>query len=93
MPPSPKVHCNGRGANGDHCCYIAGQVCEFLDVTGDVPRCSIWNVNMKKSSRWRKAPVGVWMSDRYPGFDCKDWPQNIPADETSGAGLCCWSNT
>ena len=26
----PNKTCNGRGSAGDHCCYINGEVCEFL---------------------------------------------------------------
>jgi hypothetical protein len=82
--------CNGRGdTDGGHCCWINGKVCEFLVEEDGTPRCSIWKVNMKKSFRWRDAPVGRMFAVRFPGYDCKDWPQNIPNPETLG-GLCCW---
>ena len=88
------VSCTGRGADGGHCCWIGGQVCEFLDTSGELPRCGLWDIQMKRSSRWRDAPVGQWFAETHPGFDCKDWPQNIPvemakADITGPYGLCC----
>lgn len=83
--------CNGRGDGGDHCCYMAGEVCEFLVYEDDVPRCSVWNLDKWKSSRWRNAPVGQWAKNNWPDkkYTCNDWPQNIPNPETLG-GLCCW---
>ena len=89
------VVCNGRGDNGGHCCWIAGKVCEFLIEEDGVPRCSLWSVQMRKSSKWRDAPVGLWFKKTYPGYDCKDWPQNIPEAMERGAkvgpyALCCW---
>ncbi len=85
--------CTGRGADGDHCCYIAGKVCEFLEIDGDLPRCSIWTG--MDTPQWKNAPVGQWFAEFHPGFTCHDWPQNIPevmakADVTGPFGLCCW---
>lgn len=88
--------CQGRGPDGEHCCYIEGEVCEFLIVVEGVPRCSIWHLQMRKSGRWRNAPVGQWFAAKHPGYDCKDWPQNIPevmAKAGTGIGLCCWEAT
>ena len=90
------VVCDGRGDNGDHCCYINGQVCEFLTEGEGTARCSMWN--KMNTGKWRSSPVGLWMAVRYPGFTCRDWPQNIPevlAEVESGrvspAAVCCWS--
>jgi hypothetical protein len=90
--------CTGRGANGDHCCYIAGKVCEFLFTDrGGTPRCSLFDQwgSLSDNPEWTRAPVGQWFAETYPGFDCKDWPQNLPAvmakaDITGPFGLCCW---
>lgn len=76
--------CSGRGDAGDHCCYINGEVCQFLTYEDDVPRCSIWG---EWDENWQEAPVGQWFARVYPGYTCADWPQNIP--EVRG-GLCCW---
>lgn len=85
------VLCQGRGdTNGDHCCWINGQVCQFLDTSDNIPRCSMWNKMHQK--RYKDSPIGQWMAENYPGKDCKDWPQNIPEVMTApGANLCCWS--
>ncbi len=83
--------CTGRGdTNGGHCCYIEGKVCEFLFVNrGGVPRCSIWDE--MDSNKWRRSEVGKWFAKTYPGFNCQDWPQNIPEAMAAGRGLCCWN--
>lgn len=77
--------CTGTGSGGDHCCYILGDVCEFLDTRGEVPRCGVWD--HMDLPEWHQAPVGRWFAETYPGFNCKDWPQRIPA--VTGK-LCCW---
>lgn len=82
MPPT----CTGRGDNGDHCCYIAGQVCRFYD-----DGCSLfaeWG-RLSSNPEWVDAPVGRWFAETYPGFDCGDWPQRIP---NVRGGLCCYGN-
>lgn len=90
--------CNGQGSNGDHCCYIEGEVCEFLDDSGPIPRCSIWHIfdpdDPDEVTRlaWKRAPVGKFFARLYPGFNCKDWPQNIPA-AMAGSGRCCWESS
>lgn len=91
------ITCNGQGANGTHCCYIAGRVCEFLDTSGDMPRCSLYDQwgNLKDNPEWVDAPVGRWFAANYPGYDCGDWPQNIPEvmETAPSAGpfyACCW---
>ena len=86
--------CNGRGGlNGDHCCYIDGEVCEFLDLSGPIPRCKIWD--RMDSDEYRQSKAGKWM-ERYGVdenqialFTCQDWPQNIPNLPVTTA-RCCW---
>jgi hypothetical protein len=86
------VKCSGRGADGDHCCWINGDVCQFLNV--ETVRCTIWDDI--GGSVWQTAPVGGVYARRYPGFTCHDWPQNIPEVMNAAKGLgpyalCCWS--
>lgn len=81
--------CDGRGdVDGGHCCWIAGEVCEFLNE--EARRCSVWD--KMGTVRWKRSPVGRWFADNYPGFNCSDWPQNIPTVMADGVGLCCWSD-
>lgn len=79
------VTCTGDGANGDHCCYIEGAVCEFLNQ--DTIRCTVWD--QMPFPEWETAPVGRFFARLYPGFTCRDWPQNIP-EAMAGTGRCCW---
>lgn len=91
------VVCNGRGANGTHCCIIRNQVCEFLVFEDTLPRCSLhdqWG-DLHDNTEWADAPVGRWFAEKYPGFDCGDWPQDIPKVKaqavTAGPFFeCCW---
>jgi hypothetical protein len=40
---------------------------------------------------WERLPVGRHFSMAMPGFDCRDFPQNIPAIMNDpSAGKCCW---
>lgn len=83
--------CNGRGGGGgDHCCYINGAVCQFLVIEGDLPRCSLFEQwgRLTGNPDWVAAPVGQFFVARYPGFDCGDWPQDIPVEI---AGRCCYA--
>ena len=74
--------CIERPDRAEHCCWIQGQVCEFL--TSDY-LCGKWD--SLGDPEWQSAPVGRFFAALYPGYDCSDWPQNIP--DVSG-GLCCW---
>ena len=91
--------CTGRGGlNGDHCCYMDGEVCEFLEydagsIDTNMPRCSIWD--RMDSDEYRQSKAGKWM-ERYGVdenlialFTCQDWPQNIP-NLPATTSLCCW---
>lgn len=89
--------CNGSGdptpdGGWDHCCYIDGQVCQFLTYEGNLPRCSLfdqWGA-LRDNPEWVDAPVGQFFAVFYPSFDCGDWPQNIPNVK---GGLCCYGST
>lgn len=88
----PRYMCTGFGDRGDHCCYIKGVVCKFLNVqpTGR-PLCSLWyEGTMIGNPEWEEAPVGQFMAERYPGYDCHDWPQAIPSAMQQRRGLCCY---
>ena len=90
--------CNGRGSAGDHCCYINGEVCEFLSADNEgTPRCSLFQKwgSLYDDPVWRNAPAGRYFAEHYPGFECGDWPQNIPgvmAREPDAGPFyaCCW---
>ena len=82
--------CDGGLKRGDHCCWINGEECEFLLFEDGMARCALWSEDMKGLKSWQLAPVGRWFAETHPGFDCKDWPQNIPDEMEKGIGLCCW---
>lgn len=84
--------CDGDGRGQGHCCVIRGVVCEFLLFVGGTPRCPFMlaGVRMSGHRMWERSPVGRFFADQYPGFDCADWPQNIPEAMNAGRGLCCW---
>lgn len=75
----------------EHCCWIAGAVCKYL--TADL-LCGLYDQwgTLKDNPEWQAAPIGQWFARRYPGYECKDWPQNIPVVMAEGVGLCCWSD-
>ncbi len=78
------VTCNSRGDDGDHCCYINGEVCQYLDVA--TVRCIIYDTAPNVSG-YDESPVGRYFAEFYPGFTCRDWPQNIPA----APNQCCFA--
>jgi hypothetical protein len=78
------VTCNGRGANGGHCCWLGGVECEYVENS----RCTIWD--RIPSPFYAATYAGRYMAERYPGYTCRDWPQNIPEVMAEGIGLCCW---
>ncbi len=87
--------CTGRGGGdvgGGHCCWVNGEVCQFLDFDGDLPRCTIWTG--MSGPVWDHSPIGRMYAARHPGknYTCRDWPQDIPAVMAAGVGLCCWSD-
>jgi hypothetical protein len=85
------VVCDGQGDQGSHCCTINGVTCPLLFTDrGGTPRCSVWG--KWDSSEYLESDAAAWFDERYPGFNCSDWPQRIPAlDGKSGPGMCCWS--
>lgn len=73
----------------EHCCWIKGVVCEFL--TPDL-LCGLYDQwgTLTENAEWLAAPVGKMFTTRWPGYECRDWPQNIPEVMTVGIGLCCF---
>ena len=90
--------CHGDG--GDHCCYINGTTCPFLEegtVEGRRWACGLlrelgtWQA-VYADRRWSGSDIAAWFNQRYPGFGCGDWPQNV-MDITAqhpNVGLCCY---
>jgi len=81
------VVCVGRGPDGEHCCQFSG-VCQFYD-----DGCTLFKSwgRLVELPEWQAAPVGRWFAKNHPGFECRDWPQNIPAVMNNPAlGKCCW---
>ena len=86
--------CTGKGdTDGGHCCWINGELCQFLFTDrGGTPRCKLhaeWG-NLTELAEWVNAPIGQWFTERHPGFECGDWPQNIP-EAMALDGRCCWN--
>ena len=86
--------CDGRGPEGTgefHCCWVKGQICQYLVFDGDLPRCSVWDE--MDTPEWRTSPIGTRFEEVHPGqnYTCRDWPQKIPEVMGSDVGLCCFS--
>lgn len=81
--------CTGRGPDGEHCCQFDGADCTFLTYLEGLARCSLFDRwgSLASDPAWQAAPVGRWFAANHPGFECRDWPQNIP--DVTGA-LCCF---
>lgn len=77
--------CTGRGSSGDHCCYMAGEVCQYLDT--DTIRCTIYDIAPDVPG-YDESLVGQYFARLYPGFTCRDWPQNISA----APNQCCFAD-
>lgn len=86
------VVCNGRGDNGSHCCTINGETCPLLTIDqSGTPRCSVWG--QWDEPTYQASAAAAWFAERYPGYTCADWPQNIPElAGRSGPGMCCWKD-
>lgn len=85
--------CVGAGPDGQHCCQVDGADCEALVHVGGVPQCSFMLAGepMLGNPEWEWLPVGRHFAVEFPGFDCADWPQNIPEVMGNPAlGKCCW---
>lgn len=77
----------------DHCCYVEGRECEFLTFVESRPRCSLyehWGALLSLDV-WLESPIGRFFARRFPGFDCGDFPQNMPPELLpEGTWLCCF---
>lgn len=81
--------CNRSGA----CCTFDGKPCGFLTTDNRCDLYPLWG-SLRDIPEWRAAPVGQWFTRNHPGFECRDWPQRIPAVMGNPtAGLCCWEVT
>jgi hypothetical protein len=89
--------CHGNGA--DHCCYIGGRVCPFLE-EGTVPgrrwACGLyrelrsWDA-VHADPRYLASDAARMMAERWPGYGCGDWPQKMPDVMGNPAmGRCCY---
>jgi hypothetical protein len=90
---SGDLQCSGKGGNGGHCCWINGEVCQFLFTDrGGTPRCQLYSDwgNLYEIGEWVNSPIGEWFALNHPGLECADWPQNIPEAMESPTGKCCW---
>ena len=84
------MRCLGRN-NDDHCCYVAGKVCEFLEE------------NTEPNFRWScglRRELGTWQKvtndPRYldgpgahfstKGMSCGDWPDASKGQSCGGCG-------
>ncbi len=85
MPLAVKPTCTGLGANGDHCCYVAGVRCEYLVeneggrryACGLLLKYGTWEA-MNSSPEYK--PVGdYWVSKHNPFNYC----------ETFDPAFCC----
>ncbi len=86
------------GNNMDHCCWINGAVCPYLEentVEGRRWACGLlrelgsWEA-VYASNEYQTTDAAAMFVDVWPGFGCGDWPQNIPDVITSPSGNCCW---
>lgn len=76
----------------EHCCWVASKECQFLVRVDGKPQCSLhgkWG-QLLQDKEWLASPIGRYMAAKHPGYECKDWPQNIPAEQLEGAHLCCY---
>jgi hypothetical protein len=80
--------CTGRGPDGQHCCQVGGSVCQFYD--GGCSLYDLWG-HLTELPEWQESPIGRWFATNHPGFECRDWPQSIPAVMADpGVGKCCY---
>ena len=90
------MRCHGN--NDTHCCWIAGEVCPYLEehtvegrrwACGLLRRAGTWDavyesVAYKRDVRPRLRAVGLTM-------ECGDWPQDrLEELKAGGHGLCCF---
>jgi hypothetical protein len=90
--------CHGNG--DDHCCWISGEVCRYLEentapgrrwACGLLRRAGSWpavyqSVAYRSNVRPRLRAAGVTV-------DCGDWPQAVlPTLMANGNGTCCFED-
>ena len=89
--------CHGNGP--DHCCYIAGRVCPYLEenpVEGRRWACGLlrelgsWP-KVYRSTRYRRTDAAKWFRVSFPSYGCGDWPQRIGALEGLTSAGCCFT--
>jgi hypothetical protein len=100
-PPLPlplgeqRVECHGN--LDDHCCYIRGEVCLYLEegtVEGRRWSCGLfrelgsWDA-VHRDARYKGSAIAAWFTQNFPGYGCGDWPQNLEP-LTFGVGRCCY---
>ena len=82
------TQCTGRGDHDNHCCYLHGKVCDFLE-TNNVPGRNYVCGLRRELGSWdavnadsRYQPIGEhWAKWNHPFNYCETWQ---PAD-----GVCC----
>jgi hypothetical protein len=89
--------CHGNGE--DHCCYLGKYgVCQYVEentVPGRRWTCGLyrelgsWEA-VYADRRYQTSDAGRFMAERFPGYGCGDWPQNIPDVMQSTKGKCCY---
>ena len=90
-------YCHGNGP--DHCCYIAGEVCPFLEentiegrrwVCGLLRQLGSW-VRVYANTEYQNSAAAKWFTDNHPGYGCGEWPQRIGALQPLSQGGCCFT--
>lgn len=86
--------CHGNGE--DHCCYVRGEVCEFLEENTIEGRRWVCGL-LRELGSWDKVHEDPRYIDRvqpaWDGFDCGTWPWVLPDERLIGASasaLCCF---
>ncbi len=86
------------GNSTEHCCWINGVVCPYLEentVEGRRWACGLlrklgsWEA-VYDSSEYQTSDAAAMFTAVWPGFGCGDWPQDIPGVLASPSGNCCW---
>lgn len=97
------AHCGKRchGNGKKHCCWIEGEVCEYLEentVPGRRWACGLyremgsWDA-VHKSKEHKDLRNKTWKGTKAYKLLCGDWPQKMQGwdcEQTSGA--CCFSH-
>ena len=89
------MECHGNGP--DHCCYINGGVCQFLEedtVPGRRWVCGLYRelgdwAAVHSDPRYQAAPIADWFTRTHPGYGCGDYPQHVP-EKMAATGRCCF---